>query len=195
MASDIYAKEFAHCKSTAYSLKVQADANKVFYICTVEWVCKSRNEQPQFINAPLYFMKEFIKYMRALFDILEKNKNIIIEKKLSPPLQLASLSVVLCALNEWTIFSTISVEPTEHVAIVGMHKLEIGSTSGPTNIFFTLDSLNNLEMVLNEADKKVNMIDAELKGRRKYKIGMFILPSDMKDLIYKTISAQCGTFM
>ena len=110
-------------------------------------------------------------------------------------MQLASLSVVLCALNEWTIFSTISVEPTENVAIVGMHILEIGSTSGPTNIFFTLDSLNNLELVLNEADKKVNMRDAKLKGRRKYKIGMFIRPSDMKDLIYKKISAQCESFM
>ena len=195
MASNIYAKEFAHCKSTSYSLKVQADANKEFYTCTVEWVCKSRNEQPQFINAPLEFMKEFIKYMRALFDILEKNKNIIIKKKLSPPLQLASLSVVLCALNEWTIFSTISVEPTEHVAIVGMHKLEIGSTSGPTNIFFTYDSLYNSELALDAANKKVNMLDAELKGPRKFKKGKFIRQSDMKDLIHQKISAQCGTFM
>ena len=71
----------------------------------------------------------------------------------------------------------------------------IDSTSGPTNIFFTDDSLNNLELVLEEADNKVSLLDAELKGRRKFKIGTFIRPSDMKDLIHQKISAQCETFM
>ena len=74
MTSDIFAKEFAPCKRASYSIKVQSDANNEFYTCTVEWLCKSRKEQPQFINAPLEFMKELIKYMRDLFDILSKNK-------------------------------------------------------------------------------------------------------------------------
>ena len=44
MAFDIYAKEFAHCKSVLYSLKVQADDINKFYTCNVEWVSKLRNE-------------------------------------------------------------------------------------------------------------------------------------------------------
>ena len=126
-------------------------------------------------------------YMRDLFDILEKGKHLIIDKKLPPSVQFATLSVALCALNEWTIFSTISVEPKEHTSIVGVHKTVIGSNSGPTNIFFTVDSLNNLELALDEADKKVNMLYAEFKGRRKFKIGSFIRQSEMKHLIHQKL--------
>ena len=198
MTTEIFTKEFSPCKRASYTIKVQSDANNEFYTCTVEWLSKSRKEQPQFINAPLEFMKELIKYMRDLFDILSKNQNLIIEKKLTPSVQLATLTVALCALNDWTIFSTISVEPTEHTSIVGMHKIEIGGTSGPTNIFFTVvtvDSLNNLEQAIDEADNKVNMLDAEVKGKRKFKKGCFIRQTDMIDLIHQQISAKCGTFM
>ena len=76
MTSDIFAKKFAFCKCTSYYLKVQSDANYEFYTCTVEWLSKSRNEQPKFIIVPLEFMKELIKYMRDLFDILSKNKKL-----------------------------------------------------------------------------------------------------------------------
>ena len=75
MTSDIFAKEFAFCKCTSYYLKVQSDANNEFYTCTVEWLSKSRNKQPQFIIVPLEFVKELIKYMKDLFDILSKKNN------------------------------------------------------------------------------------------------------------------------
>ena len=184
MTTEIFTKEFAPCKRASYSIKVQSNANNEFYICTVEWLSKTRKEQPQFINAPLEFMKELIKYMRDLFDILSKNQNLIIEKKLTPSVQLATLTVAVCALNDWTFFSTISVEPTEHTSIVGMHKIEIGGSSGPTNIFFTVDSLNNLEQAIDEADNKVNMLDAEEKRKRKFYKGCFIRQTDNIDLIH-----------
>ena len=194
MTTEIFT-EFSPCKRASYSIKVQSDANNEFYTCTVEWLSKLRKEQPQFINAPLEFMKELIKYMRDLFDIVSKNQNLIIEKKLTPSVQLATLTVALCSLNDWTIFSTISVEPTEHTSIVGIHKIEIAGTSGPTNIFFTVDSLNNFEQAIDEADNKVNMLDAEVKGKRKFYKGCFIRQTDMINLIHQKISSKCGTFV
>ena len=146
-------------------------------------------------NVSLEFMKKLIKYMRDLFDILAKNQNLIIERNLPPSVQFASFSVGLCALNESTIFYTISVEPIEHTLIVGMHKIVKCSTTWPTNIFFTFDSLNNLELALDEADNKVNILDADLKGRCKFKKGNFIRQSDMKNLIHEKTATQCGTYM
>ena len=133
--------------------------------------------------------------MRNLFDILSKNQNLIIEKKLTSSIQLATFTAALCALNDWTIFSIISIESNKHTSIVGMHKIVIGSNSGPINIFFTADSLNNLEQAIGEADNKVNMLDAEVKGKRKFKIGCFIRQADMIDLIHQKISSKCGTFI
>ena len=76
-----------------------------------------------------------------------------------------------------------------------MHKIEIGSSSGPKNIFFTVDSLNNLEQAIDEADNKSNMLDAEVKGKRKFTKGYFIWQTDMIDLIHQKISSKCKTFM
>ena len=75
-----------------------------------------------------------------------------------------------------------------------MHKIVIGSTSGPTNIFFTVDSLNDLEQAIDKADNKVNMLDEEVKGKRKFKKGCFIRQTDMIYLIHQKISSKCGTF-
>ena len=86
-------------------------------------------------------MKELIKYMLDLFDILEKNKIFLIDKNLQPSVQLSSFSVGLYADNEYTISSSISVAPIGHTLFVGMHELLIGSTTESKDIFFTLDSI------------------------------------------------------
>ena len=77
---------------------------------------------------------------------------------------------------------------------VGMHELLIGSTTESTDIFFTLDSLNNLALAIYEAENEYNKLNTDIETKLKFKKGMFIKRSNMEDIINQKIAAECGTF-
>ena len=109
-------------------------------------------------------------------------------------MQLASFLVGLYADNEYKVSSSISVAPIGHTLFVGMHKLLIGSNRESTDIFFTIDLLNNLALAIYEAENEYNKLDADIKTKRKFKKGMFIKRSNMEEIIQEKIVSQCGTF-
>ena len=139
-------------------------------------------------------MKELINYMRDLFDILEKNKTLIIDKNLQPSVQLSSFSVGLCADNEYTIASSISVAPIGHTLFVGLHELLIYGTTESKDIYFTFVSIINLALDIYEPENEYNNLDASIKAKCKFKNGMLIKRLNMEDILHQNIAAQCGTF-
>ena len=76
--------------------------------------------------------------------------------------------------------------------MVGIHEKMAGTTNDPTDIFFTLYSLNKLEMAIDEAEKKVEELDVEVKKKRQLKQGMFCKWPEIKDTILEGVAKRCG---
>ena len=103
---------------------------------------------------PLENMKKLIKYMKNLFEMIEKNKTLIINKKLHPLKQIFLFSTGLYIDDDRILFISICVTAI-YTSMVGIHEKIAGTTNDPTDIYFTLDSLNKLAIAINEIKKKV----------------------------------------
>ena len=70
MSTVILSKDFAYFTCNTYHIEVESDSKQEFYTCTVTRT--TPGAELQVLCFPLENMKELIKYMRNLFEILEK---------------------------------------------------------------------------------------------------------------------------
>ena len=136
-------------------------------------------------------MKDLINCMKIMYGILEKNKGLIIDQKLSNEDQLKAFSVVLYIDMEFEmlIHSSINVAPFGQTLFVGLHSNVKGVFN---NIYLTFDQLNKLCMAFDEAEKEFTKLNADLKSKRKLKTGILVQPDGLEYQIHEKIEKQCG---
>ena len=90
MSTVILSKDLSYFTCNTYHIDVESDSKQEFYTCTDTKT--TPGAELQVFCFPLENIKELIKYMRNLFEILEINKYLIFEKNLHPEKQSRSFS-------------------------------------------------------------------------------------------------------
>ena len=192
MSSELFAADFAMCAFSKYSLRVNSDHDHKFYTCTLKKIALTSDSIPQVLNFPLENMKELIQCMRDLFDIINKNKTLIIEKNLLLTAQIDSFSVQLYMDDERIIQASLSVPPCKHLMMIGLRESLFGGLSEPNCIMITNDIVDVLSLAIDEAENIFNKLDANLKTKRKFKSGVLIKRNAMFEEMVQKISKETG---
>ena len=192
MSSELFAADFAICAFSKYSLKVNSDHDRKFYTCTLKKIALTSASIPQVLDFPLEYMKELIQCMRDLFDIINKNKTLIIEKNLSPTAQIDFFSIQLDMDEERIIQASLSVPPCGHLMMIGLRESIFGGLSEPNCIMIINDVVDVLSLAIDEAKNTFNKLDENLKTKRKFKSGVFIKRTAMFEEMLQKISKETG---
>ena len=94
-------------------------------------------------------------------------------------------------MTGWLVWASIAVTSI-YESMVGIHQQKIGIPNDPTDIFFTFDSINKLEMAIDEAKKKIEELDIETKKKRRLNEGKFCDWNKIKDTILEGVAKHCG---
>ena len=139
MTSNIFVKDLYHLIDFTYSLKVNCNAKHEFYTCSIEWKRHVPKDAHPIISIPMEFMKDLINYMNIMYEILEKNKGLIIDQKLGIGDHMKTFSVLSYMAFEMQLFLSINVAPIGQSLTVGLHYRDVKGKVG--NIFLSFDQL------------------------------------------------------
>ena len=94
--------------------------------------------------------------------------------------------------EKWEIDSNIAVSSKERPSYVVMHQSKVHNDAERTEILLTFNNFMNLSLAIDDAEAKVNMLEADIKSKRKYKEGMFYNWPHLRNLLHLNIAALCG---
>ena len=189
----IYSKKLEQFNCDNYHLlKVISDKNQEYYTCSIKRKDLWPGHFRQFVVIPLEHMQDLIRYLRRMFNIAEKNKASIYAMHLPTYYQWRAFMVPVYRDEKWEIDSNIAVSSLERPSYVVIHQSKVHNDAEPTEILLTFNNLMNLSLAIDDAEAKVNMLEADIKSKRKYKEGMFYNWPHLRNLLHLNIAALCG---